>query len=70
MTSGFVLGPGEGSAYGFHGSAGLREDPFCAAHARAKNVSTTAALSHANGEIEPPPERRAEQHSHDRDHDP
>jgi mannose-6-phosphate isomerase-like protein (cupin superfamily) len=25
MTSGFVLGPGEGSAYGFHGSA----EVFC-----------------------------------------
>jgi hypothetical protein len=23
MTSGFVLGPGEGPAYGFHGSAAL-----------------------------------------------
>ena len=23
MTSGFVLGPGEGSAYGFHGSAAV-----------------------------------------------
>ena len=23
MTSGFVLGPGEGSAYGFHGSVAV-----------------------------------------------
>src|SRR5262249_6865068 len=32
---------------------GLREDPFCTVHARTKKVSTTAALSHANGRLNP-----------------
>jgi hypothetical protein len=32
---------------------GPREDPFCTVHARTKKVSTTAALSHANGRLNP-----------------